>query len=211
VYVIDSSFTVHPLGSGGPSDPQPTARMHPFQTPAKRTPPRRVVVPRRCLAGLRRAPQHCLHEPVSVRSGRGPICFRANWMRLVRCIFSMQTNTSPLVSTLRPWPICCRHGELEQDVHQRRCKSLYFSGQSKLRKRKQLPNSPLQFVNLRPDKHGMEITPEKLQICSYANNLHLLHHAVVERSQAANSITYFFLHLIQLLKDDDFVGSFLVH
>jgi hypothetical protein len=129
----------------------------------------------------------------------------------IGCAFSMQTNTSPLVSTLRPWPICCRHGELEQDMHQRRCKSLYFSGQSKLRKRKQLPNSPLQFVNLRPDKHGMEITPEKLQICSYANNLHLLHHAVVERSQAANPITYFFLHLIQLLKDDDFVGSFLVH
>ena len=51
------SFTVHPLGSRGPSDPPRTASMHPKLTPTKRTclfsaPPRLVVVPRRCLAGL---------------------------------------------------------------------------------------------------------------------------------------------------------------
>ena len=59
---------------------------------------------------------------------------------------------------------CCRHGKLEQDMHWGRCKSLRFGGHSKLRITEPFPSSPLQFVNLRPDKHGMEITPEKLQI-----------------------------------------------
>ena len=60
------SFTVHPLGSRRPFDLHPTARMHPIRTPTKRTeryPARswRGVIPWRCLAGIRRAPDPCLH------------------------------------------------------------------------------------------------------------------------------------------------------
>ena len=59
------SFTVHPLGSRWPFDPQRTVRMHPIRTPAKPTglPPGRVVVPRCCLAGLRRAASRCGFDP----------------------------------------------------------------------------------------------------------------------------------------------------
>ena len=52
-----------------------------------------------------------------------------------------------------------------------------------------------------------------LKNCRYANNLNLLHLAVVERSQLTSCKfnNVFFLHLIQLLKDEDLVCSFLVH
>jgi len=106
------------LGSREPSDPLLTVRIHPIPTPTKRTglrrfPPRRVVAPRRCLAGLRRpASSHALRAQAGVGSSRlgNRDCFWVNWMRFVgsslcRHSWFLNTSQSQLVSALRPWPI----------------------------------------------------------------------------------------------------------
>ena len=92
-------------------------------------PPRRVVLPRRSLAGLRRAPEHAVHEPVWVRFGR-EIAIAS--LQIGCALFDLPSAGPPeRISAL----VSC-HGELEPEMHRRRCKSLCFQWSEQTEKKK---------------------------------------------------------------------------
>jgi len=80
-------------------------------------------------------------------------------------------------------PLCVHGRSVGLEMHR---KSLCFSRQSKSsRIKKTTPKFPVAICKLGPDKHGVEITPEKLQIL---------------RGYKLQFQLCFFHHLIQLLK-----------